>query len=464
MLKPRILLADDHPEVLETLRNLLGSDGLGEVVGTVMDGQALVEAAQRLKPDLIFSDISMPGLNGLDATRLLQTCVPLSKVIILTVHREPVYVSQAFEAGARGYLLKRSAVAELPQAIRHVLAGDCYIGLEVSKDWTAAEGDEARPDQPELYRRQALPPRGRLQNQLEQVLRGLSVGGERVLEAGNHSADDWRRLTQEEEASLPLLEPLFARHLDQILDVLARHLVSDPDMAWLLSDDLQVVRMKRAQRDCVRALLNHVRAKALGRGGTPAADSRELLGFDAAWRLRTFAQVLTVFQPLLCDAFRTRPSFYQTVWSALLKVVFSDLDVALRASLTQGCDRVEAARRDMSEMRRAMDLAQEKQVAEKTQRQAEHLMFAAQLTACQAKVSGLAQEMGTPLNVILGQAELLLERTEDASTHAALQSIVRQVERLIPLRQQLCRFDYSPGSEPHASDCMVEAADRPSSC
>lgn len=463
MLKPRILLADDHPEVLETLRSLLGSDGLGEVVGTVMDGQALVEAAQRLKPDLIFSDIAMPGLNGLDATRVIQTCAPLSKVIILTVHREPVYVSQAFEAGARGYLLKRSAVAELPQAIRHVLAGDCYIGLEVSKDWTAAEGDEARQDQPEPYRRQALPPRGRLQNQLEQVLRGWNIGGERVLEAGTHSADDWRLLTEEEEVSLSLLEPLFARHLDQIFAVLARHLVSDPDMAWLLSDDLQVARMKRAQQDSVRDLLDHVRAKALGRGGAPA-DSRELLGFDAAWRLRTFAQVLTAVQPLLFDAFQTRPSLYQTVWSALLKVVFSDLEVALRMSLTQGCDRVEAARHDLSEMRRAMDLAYEKQVAERNQRQAEHLMFAAQLTACQAKVSGLAQEMGTPLNVILGQAELLLERTGDLSTQAALQSIVRQVERLIPLRQQLCRFEYSPGLEPPASDCTAEAADRPTSC
>ena len=75
-----------------------------------MDGQALVEAAQRLEPDIIFSDISMPRLNGLDATRALQTCVPQSKVIILTVHREPVYVSLAFNAGARGYLLKRTAL------------------------------------------------------------------------------------------------------------------------------------------------------------------------------------------------------------------------------------------------------------------------------------------------------------------------------------------------------------------
>ena len=143
MTKPRILLADDHPEVLDALRPFL--DELGEVVGMVTDGQALVEAARRLEPDLIFSDISMPRLNGLDATRALQSCLPQSKVIILTVHREAVYLSLAFNAGARGYLLKRSAVAELPQAVLHVLAGDRYIGQGVGgrEEWAAADGDEA---------------------------------------------------------------------------------------------------------------------------------------------------------------------------------------------------------------------------------------------------------------------------------------------------------------------------------
>lgn len=143
ILRPRILLADDHPEVLDSLRPFL--DELGEVVGIVEDGQALVEAARRLEPDLIFADISMPRLNGLDATRALQACLPQSKVIILTVHREAAYLSLAFNAGARGYILKRSAVAELSQAVLHVLAGDRYIGQGVGggKEWASAEGDEA---------------------------------------------------------------------------------------------------------------------------------------------------------------------------------------------------------------------------------------------------------------------------------------------------------------------------------
>ena len=150
MTKPRILLADDHPEVLDGLRGLL--DELGEVVGIVEDGQALVEAAQRLQPDIIISDISMPRMNGLDATRALQACAPQSKVIMLTVHREAVYLSLAFNAGARGYVLKRSAVAELPHAVLHVLAGDRYIGQGVGggEKWVAADGDKATTWRSEL--------------------------------------------------------------------------------------------------------------------------------------------------------------------------------------------------------------------------------------------------------------------------------------------------------------------------
>ncbi|MGH7181586.1 MAG: response regulator, partial [Nitrospiraceae bacterium] len=128
MIKPRILLAENHPAVQEALLDLL--DELGEVVGTVRDGQALVEAAQLLKPDIILSDISMPKMNGLDATRALQDCAPQSKVIIVTANQELEYLVRAFDAGARGFLVKTTALAaELPQAILHVLAGDRYIGL-----------------------------------------------------------------------------------------------------------------------------------------------------------------------------------------------------------------------------------------------------------------------------------------------------------------------------------------------
>ncbi|HSN03622.1 MAG TPA: response regulator transcription factor [Nitrospira sp.] len=146
MAKPRILLADDHLELLDALRDLVAE--LGEVVGTVRDGQSLVEAAQWLKPDIIFTDISMPKLNGLDATRAILVRAPQSKVIILSSYQEPAYVSMAFNAGARGYVLKRTALcAELSQALMHVLAGDHYIGLGVKAEWAPGH-DAPSPELP----------------------------------------------------------------------------------------------------------------------------------------------------------------------------------------------------------------------------------------------------------------------------------------------------------------------------
>lgn len=139
MIKPRILLAEDHPLVRDALLGLLGE--LSEVVGVVGDGQALVEAAQELKPDIIISDISMPKLNGLDATRALQHCAPQSKVIILTTYQEPAYRTLALDAGARGFLLKNAALhEELPQALVHVLAGDRYMGRGVKVEGVPVDG------------------------------------------------------------------------------------------------------------------------------------------------------------------------------------------------------------------------------------------------------------------------------------------------------------------------------------
>jgi DNA-binding NarL/FixJ family response regulator len=133
--QPRIVVADDHPEILNALCLLLKD--VGEVVERVGNGHALVEAVYRLKPDIVITDLAMPGLDGLQATRVLRRCVPDSKIIILTVHRAAVYVSLAIEAGASGYVLKLSAGSELPQAVLHVFAGDGYIGQGVGRQHIA---------------------------------------------------------------------------------------------------------------------------------------------------------------------------------------------------------------------------------------------------------------------------------------------------------------------------------------
>ena len=132
MKKPRVLMADDHSLILAGLRKLVEVEC--DVVGTVEDGRALVEAAQKLRPDLILLDISMPLLNGLDAARQLTKLVPESKLIFLTMHASPTYATEAFQAGASGYLLKRSAASELSQAIQSVLQGQQYLTPLITKD------------------------------------------------------------------------------------------------------------------------------------------------------------------------------------------------------------------------------------------------------------------------------------------------------------------------------------------
>ena len=132
MKKPRVLMADDHSLILAGLRKLVEAEC--DVVGTVEDGRALVAAAQKLRPDLILLDISMPLLNGLEAARQLTKLVPESKLIILTMHGSPTYAMEAFQAGASGYLLKRSAASELNQAIESVLHGQQYLTPLITKD------------------------------------------------------------------------------------------------------------------------------------------------------------------------------------------------------------------------------------------------------------------------------------------------------------------------------------------
>ena len=128
--RPRLLLADDHPLFLEGVRRFLGNKY--DVVGTVADGKALIAVAQQLHPDIIVVDISMPEMNGLAAAQILRGKVPTAKFIVLSVHSDQAYVSEAFRAGVKGYVSKRAAAGELVIAIQQVLEGRTYVTPLVS--------------------------------------------------------------------------------------------------------------------------------------------------------------------------------------------------------------------------------------------------------------------------------------------------------------------------------------------
>lgn len=131
MTKPRVLLADDHTLVLDGYRKLL--EGFCDIVGAAEDGRTLLKLAHQLQPDIVTLDISMPHLNGIDAARKLHKDLPDAGIIFVTMHADQAYVTEAFKAGAKGYLLKRSAGSELVQAIHAVTSGHTYITPLIAK-------------------------------------------------------------------------------------------------------------------------------------------------------------------------------------------------------------------------------------------------------------------------------------------------------------------------------------------
>jgi len=130
MNRPRVLLADDHLLMAEGVKSLLGETF--ELVSVVEDGRALIEAARKLRPDVIVADITMPRLNGIDAMVQLKRDDKQVRVIFLTMHSEVAYARRALEAGASGYVLKHSAPAELFTAIRAALDGHTYVSPAVA--------------------------------------------------------------------------------------------------------------------------------------------------------------------------------------------------------------------------------------------------------------------------------------------------------------------------------------------
>ncbi len=125
--KTRIVLADDHPIVLDGLRNLVRAEDDFELVGEAASGLGALKLIRETRPDVAVVDISMPELNGIVLCRRLAGELPGVRLLVLTLHEDRAYLNQAIEAGVRGYVLKRSAVENLVQAIRAVLVGGLYI-------------------------------------------------------------------------------------------------------------------------------------------------------------------------------------------------------------------------------------------------------------------------------------------------------------------------------------------------
>jgi len=131
--KITVLLADDHRILREGIRSLLEKEPDIEVVAEASEGGEAVAKAQQLSPDLVLMDITMPGMNGLEATRQIKALKPGVKVLILTMHESNQYISQFLRSGASGYVLKDTAAQELVGAIRAVNQGDAFLYPSIAR-------------------------------------------------------------------------------------------------------------------------------------------------------------------------------------------------------------------------------------------------------------------------------------------------------------------------------------------
>ncbi len=123
--RPRVLLADDHTLVLEGLSKLLQNEV--DLVGSASSGSEVVEKAATLQPDVVLMDITMPGMNGIEAAKQLKQRAPNTKIIALTMHNSPVYLRESMKAGMAGYVLKQSAASELGAALQAVMRNERYV-------------------------------------------------------------------------------------------------------------------------------------------------------------------------------------------------------------------------------------------------------------------------------------------------------------------------------------------------
>lgn len=139
MNRPRVIVADDYEPAHEIYRKALEPDF--DVLATVTDGEAVIQAALENAPDVVVLDVSMPVLDGFAAARQLRRKLPSIKIVFLTMHGERAYVEEAIKLGAEGYVLKRATLTKLLEAIRAVLEGQTYFpDLNLANAKRASEG------------------------------------------------------------------------------------------------------------------------------------------------------------------------------------------------------------------------------------------------------------------------------------------------------------------------------------
>lgn len=259
------------------------------------------------------------------------------------------------------------------------------------------------------------------------------------------AVDDWEtrkgflRFTTEEEVALTALQPLMAQHVEELVGAFYRHLLSFPETRRFLTDELISTRLLEAQKRYLLSLVTGPYDRAYEEGRRQIGQVHARLGLTPEWYFGAYALYLSLLEPLVFEKFRNQPDKYVAIRIALTKVIFLDMQLALEAYIEKSSEGQDFAVKQLASFNRDLEkgLVQNRYVLSETQHQLRLMERVAELGTLAA---GMAHEIGTPMNVILGRAEQLMQRTDDEMMKKGLAVITAQVERITRLMNQLLTF------------------------
>ncbi len=254
--------------------------------------------------------------------------------------------------------------------------------------------------------------------------------------------DDWDSrkrflgFTREEEVSLTTLQPLMAQHVDELVAAFYRHLLSFPDTKKFLTDELITTRLLEAQKRYLLSLVTGPYDRAYEEGRRRIGQVHARLGLTPEWYMGAYALYLSFLEPLVFEKFRNRPATYVAIRIALTKVMFLDLQLALEAYIEKSSEGQNAVVKRLVGFNHELEhgLIHNRHVLSETRQQ---LRLTERVAELGTLAASMAHEIGTPMNVILGRAEMLLQRTDDETMKKGLTIITVQVERMTRLMNQL---------------------------
>jgi signal transduction histidine kinase len=257
--------------------------------------------------------------------------------------------------------------------------------------------------------------------------------------------DDWEgrksflRFTKEEEIGLKALQPIMEQHVDELVGAFYRHLLSFPQTRKFLTDDLISTRLKDAQKRYLLSLVKGPYDQAYEEGRRRIGQVHARLGLTPEWYFGAYALYLSLLQPLIFEQFRNQPSQYVTIRTALTKIIFLDVQLAIEAYIEKSSEGREYAVSQLAGLNRELEegLSMHRQVLQETKQQ---LRLTERLAELGTLAASMAHEIGTPMNVILGRAEFLMRQTDDEVIKKGLATITAQVERITKLMNQMLTF------------------------